>query len=45
MATFKKNMSEIMSMAWTFVRRNGYTMSEAHNCTWRNFKLRSDSDL
>lgn len=30
MATEKRNqLSEIMHMAWTFVRKNGYSMSEA----------------
>lgn len=30
MSTQKRNqLSEIMRMAWSFVRKNGYTMSEA----------------
>ena len=28
-------------MAWTFVRQNGYTLSEALKCAWANIKLRS----
>ena len=33
-------MKEIMTMAWGFVRRNGYTMSEALKVAWANFKLK-----
>lgn len=40
MKTFKENMSEIMTMAWGFVKRNGYTMSEALKVAWANFKLK-----
>lgn len=29
-----------MTEAWQFVKKNGYTMSEALKCAWRNFKLR-----
>lgn len=39
--TFKETMREIMRMAWTFVRKNGYTMSEALKCAWVNIKLRA----
>lgn len=35
----KQDLKNIMMMAWQFVRRNGYTMSEAMKCAWRNFKL------
>ena len=38
---FKKQMSEIFQMAWQFVKRNGYTMSEALKVAWMNYKLRS----
>lgn len=41
MATFKKNMSEIMTLAWQLVKKNGFNMSEALKCAWRNFKLRT----
>ena len=41
MKNFKKQMSEIMQQAWTFVRRNGFTMSEALKVAWMNFKLRT----
>lgn len=37
----KIQLSEIMTMAWSFVRKNGYTMSEAMICAWANVKLRS----
>lgn len=37
----KKILREIMQMAWSFVRQNGYTMSEALKTAWRNVKLRA----
>ena len=40
MAQFKKTMSEIMQMAWQFVKRNGYSSSEALKVAWANFKLK-----
>jgi len=40
MAQFKRQMAEIMQMAWQFVKRNGYTMSEALKVAWANFKLK-----
>lgn len=36
----KNQLSEIMMLAWSFVRKNGYTMSEAMKCAWANVKLR-----
>ena len=39
MKNFKETMKEIMTMAWGFVRRNGYTMSEALKVAWANVKL------
>lgn len=33
-------MKEVMTMAWSFVKKNGYTMSEALKVAWRNIKLR-----
>lgn len=39
-AKAKNQLSEIMQLAWQFVRRNGYSMSEALKCAWVNFKLR-----
>lgn len=41
MATNNKHMlSELMQMAWQFVRKNGFTMSEALKTAWANFKLK-----
>ena len=38
----KKNiLHEIMSLAWQFVKRNGFTMSEALKCAWANMKLKT----
>lgn len=37
--TYRNTMREIMTMAWQFVKRNGYTMSEALKVAWRNFRL------
>ena len=40
MARVKKfDTKAVMVMAWQFVRRNGYTMSEALKCAWANIKL------
>ena len=39
-ATVKNTMREVMSLAWQFVRKNGFTMSEALKTAWRNIKLR-----
>ena len=30
-----------MLMAWTFVKRNGFSMSEAMKCAWANMKLKA----
>ena len=37
----RTQLSEIMSLAWQFVKRNGYTMSEALKTAWANMKLRA----
>lgn len=38
----KRNvLHEIMSLAWQFVKRNGFTMSEALKCAWANMKLKA----
>lgn len=39
--TMKNQMREIMTAAWSFVRKNGYTMAKALRCAWANFKLRT----
>lgn len=38
--TLRNKMREVMTMAWQFVKRNGYTMSEALKFAWRNIKVR-----
>ena len=35
-------LHEVMSLAWQFVKRNGYTMSEAMKVAWANFKLKGE---
>lgn len=41
MATSLKNaLREILNLAWQFVRKNGYTMSEAMKVAWANYKLK-----
>lgn len=37
----KSEMKEVMLLAWTFVKRNGYSMSDALKCAWANIKLRA----
>ena len=39
--TLRNQMKEVMQMAWSFVRKNGYSMSEALKCAWLNMKLKS----
>lgn len=36
----KNFLHEVMSLAWRFVRKNGFTMSEALKCAWANMKLK-----
>ena len=36
----KEFLSEIMRLAWQFVKRNGVTISEALKVSWRNAKLK-----
>lgn len=33
-------LSQVMSLAWQFVKRNGFTMSEAMKAAWLNMKLK-----
>lgn len=33
-------LRRVMSLAWQFVKRNGYTMSEAMKVAWLNMKLK-----
>lgn len=38
----KRNvLHDIMSLAWQFVKRNGFTMSEALKVAWANIKLKA----
>ena len=38
----KRNvLHEIMRLAWQFVKRNGFTMSEALKVAWANMKLKA----
>ena len=37
----KNQLKEVMLMAWTFVKRNGFTMSEALKIAWANMKLKT----
>ena len=41
---FKNQMKEVMSLAWSFVKRNGFSMSEALKCAWANMKLKEKQD-
>ena len=36
----KKFLSDLMKLAWQFVKRNGYSMSEALKVAWANFRLK-----
>lgn len=37
----RNNLSELMRMAWQFVKRNGFTMSRALKLAWANMKLKA----
>lgn len=39
--TLKNKMREVMQLAWQFVRKNGYSMSEALKAAWLNIKLKA----
>jgi hypothetical protein len=42
MATeFKNKMREVMQMMWQFIRKNGYSRSEALKKAWLNIKLKA----
>lgn len=40
--TFKNQLSSIMRMAWVFVRKYGFTMSEGLKQAWLNAKLKKE---
>lgn len=35
-------LHEVMSLAWQFVRKNGFSMSEALRSAWVNMKLKAE---
>lgn len=37
----RNSLSEIMTLAWQMVKRNGFTMSDALKIAWRNIKLKA----
>lgn len=37
----KEFLHEVMSLAWQFVKRNGFTMSDAMRVAWANMKLKT----
>jgi hypothetical protein len=39
--TTKNQLREVMTLAWQFVRKNGYTMSAALKSAWLNIKLKA----
>ncbi|MCD8302590.1 MAG: SH3 beta-barrel fold-containing protein [Prevotellaceae bacterium] len=43
--TRRQQLSEIMNLAWQFVKRNGFSMSDALKCAWANVKTRARMKL
>ena len=42
MSTNVKNMMrEVMSLSWTFIKKNGYNKAEALKVAWANIKLKA----
>ena len=41
MKTRKETLSDVMQLAWQFVKTNGMGLSEALRTAWRNVKLRA----
>lgn len=39
--SIKNKMREVMTLAWQFIKKNGYTMSEALKVAWMNIKLKA----
>lgn len=37
----KDSLREVFKMMWQFIRKNGYSRSEALKCAWANIKLKS----
>lgn len=43
MKTYNLNsLREVMKLAWQFVKKNGYNMSEALKIAWANIKLKAE---
>ena len=40
MKTRNQLLSDVMQLAWQFVKTNGMTMAEALRTAWRNIKLK-----
>lgn len=46
MSNENKNLrSKVFTMAWQFIKRNGYSLSEALTAAWANVKLRAALSL
>ena len=41
-ATRRNQLSELLKLAWQFVKKNGYGMSEAMKVAWANVKLKAE---
>ncbi len=39
--TRKQTLTKVFTLAWQFVKRNGFTLSEALKTAWANVKLRT----
>lgn len=42
---FKNQLKDVMNLAWQFVKRNGFSMSEALKCAWANIKLKAQMKM
>lgn len=38
----RNSLSEVFNLAWQFVKRNGFTLSEALKTAWANIKLKAE---
>lgn len=37
-----QTLKNVMTLAWQFVKRNGFSMSEALKAAWKNIKLQAE---
>ena len=37
----KSTLSQVMNLAWQFVKRNGFNLSQALKAAWTNIKLKT----